>query len=130
MNAGKEPRPDNMTVAEGLKKIGAAFLFKRDVVYKNASIAVCQNYGSEKSSQELHAFVSTDLPQKSICVTKSQQELEDLDDDSTDIFKSNIVERYGIRPDSISSIDKLCLAEFAANCYKDYKKDSDETNDA
>ena len=37
--------------------------------------------------------VSADLPEKRICVTKSQQELEDLDDDSTDIFKSNIIER-------------------------------------
>ena len=60
MNAGKEARPDNMTVAEGLKKIGAAFLFTRDVVYKNASITVCQNYGSEKSFQvELYLPVMT-----------------------------------------------------------------------
>ena len=56
--------------------------------------------------------------------------MEDLDDDSTDIFKSNIVERYSIRPVSIPSIDKLCLAEFAAYYYKDYRKDSDETSDA
>lgn len=27
-------------------------------------------------------------------------------------------------------LDKLCLAEFAAYYYKDYKKESDETNDA
>ena len=59
---------------------------------------------------------------KSIPVTKSQQELEDLDDDSTEIFKSNIVERYGIRPDSVSSIDKLCLPEFAAYYFQDCKK--------
>ena len=71
----------------------------------------------------MYVFVSTDLPEKRIHVTKSQQELEDLDDDSTDIFKSNIFERYGIRPDSVSSIDRLCLAEFTA-CYynKDYRK--------
>ena len=75
-------------------------------------------------------FVSTDLPEKRIRVTKSQQELEDLDDDSTDIFKCNIIERYSIRPDSIPSIDKLCLAEFASYYYKDYRKDSDETSDA
>ena len=56
--------------------------------------------------------------------------MEDLDDDSTDVFKSNIVERYSIRPDSIPAIDKLCLAEFAAYYYKDYRKDSDETSDA
>ena len=59
-------------------------------------------------------FVSTDLHEKRIRVTKSQQELEDLHDDSTNLFKSNIVERYSIRPDSVPSIDKLCLTEFAA----------------
>ena len=75
-------------------------------------------------------FVSTDLPEKRVHVTKSKQELEDLDDDSTDIFKSNTIERYSIRSDSISVVDKLCLAEFAAYYYKDYRKDSDETNDA
>lgn len=47
-------------------------------------------------------FVSTDLPEKRVCVTKSKQELDDFDDDSTDIFKSNIIERYSIGPDSIS----------------------------
>ena len=95
---------------------------KERLVHKNASLTACHNYGAGKSSQELHVFVSTDLPEKSIPVTKSQQELEDLDDDSTDIFKSNIVERYGIRPDSVPSIDKLCLAELAAYYCKDYRK--------
>ena len=56
--------------------------------------------------------------------------MEDLDDESTDIFKSNIIVRYSIRPDSISVLDKLCLAEFAAYYYKDYRKESDETSDA
>ena len=40
------------------------------------------------------------------------------------------VERYGNRPKSIASVDKLCLAEFAASYYKDYKIPSDETSDA
>ena len=43
-------------------------------------------------------FVSTELPEKRLKVAKSQQELDELDDDSTDIYKSNIIERYSIRP--------------------------------
>ena len=82
------------------------------------------------AQKNLLLFLSTELPEERIYVTKSQQELEDLDDDSTDVFKSNIVEHYSIRPDSIPSIDILCLAEFAAYYYKDYRKDSDETSDA
>ena len=56
-------------------------------------------------------------------MTKTQEELDELDDDSTDIFKSNIVERYIIRPTSIALVDSMCLAQFAAYYYKDYKVD-------
>ena len=75
-------------------------------------------------------FVSTDLPEKRLRVAKSQQELDQLDDDSTDIYKSNIIERYGIRPNTIPSVNNMCLAEFAAYCYKDYKSDVSEAMDA
>lgn len=74
-------------------------------------------------------FVNTDFPQNRLCIPKSQDDLEELEDDSIDIFKSNIIERYGNRPKSVVSVDKLCLAEFAAFYYKDYKIQSDETND-
>ncbi len=62
-------------------------------------------------------------------ITKTQEELDELDDDSVDIFKSNIIERYIIRPTSIPTVDNMCLAEFAAYYYKDYKIDC-ETKDA
>ena len=39
---------------------------------------------------------------------------------------SNIIEQYSDRP---NIVDQLCLAEFAAYYYKDYKKDSDEFSD-
>ena len=54
----------------------------------------------------------------------------ELDDDSVDIFMSNIIERYSIRPRSIPVVDNLCLAEFAAYYYKDYKMDCSETKDS
>jgi hypothetical protein len=75
-------------------------------------------------------FVSTDLPDKRVCVTKTQSELDELDDDSTDIYKSNIIERYSLRPNTIPAVDKLCLAQFAALYYKDYRTDYDETKDS
>ena len=129
MNAAKEARADNMAVAEGLRKIGAAFLSTREVSSQEC-VYCCMPELWLRKIFPATVFVSADLPEERIRVTKSQQELEDLDDDSTDVFKSNIVERYSIRPDSIPSIDKLCLAEFAAYYYKDYRKDSDETSDA
>ena len=38
--------------------------------------------------------MSTDFPQNRLRIPKSQDDLDELDDDSTDIFKSNIIERY------------------------------------
>ena len=75
-------------------------------------------------------FVSTDLPEKRVRIAKSPEELDKLDNESTDIFKSNIIDRYTLRPQCIPSVDKLCLAEFAAYYYKEYRKDSQETADA
>lgn len=42
---------------------------------------------------------------------KSKQELEKLDPNSTDIFKSGPIERYAIRP---TEIENMCLADFVA----------------
>ena len=65
-------------------------------------------------------FVNTGLPEERCRVTKSKEEIEALDDESTDIFMSNIIERYSDRP---NITDQLCLAEFAAYYHKDYRKD-------
>ena len=53
-------------------------------------------------------FLSTDLPEKRLRMTKSQDELAVLDEDSTDIFKTNMIERYMRRPNLIAAIDNLC----------------------
>ena len=129
VNAAKEAKKENMKVRDGLKKIGAAFLSTREVSSQEC-VYRCMPELWLKKIFPATIFVNTNLPEKRIRVAKSQQELDDLDDESTDIFKSNIVERYAIRPQSITSVDNLCLAEFAAYYYKDYRKDSEETSDA
>ena len=129
IDAAKEAKTNNLGIAEGLIKIGASFLSTQEVSSQECVYCCMPELWLRKIFPGT-VFVSTDLPEKRVCVTKSKQELDDLDDDSTDIFKSNIIERFSIRPDSISVLDKLCLAEFAAYYYKDYRKESDETNDA
>ncbi|XP_015779208.1 PREDICTED: uncharacterized protein LOC107357078 [Acropora digitifera] len=128
-NAAKEARNSNLNVQDSLRKIGAAFLSTREVsaqecVYRGMP----QLWLSKIFPKTL--FVNKDFPQNRLRIPKSQDDLEELEDDSIDIFKSNIIERYSNRPKSIVSVDKLCLAEFAAFYYKDYKIPSDETNDA
>ena len=129
VNVAKEAKKENMKVRDGLKKIDAAFLSTREVSSQECVYRCMPELWLRKIFPAT-IFVNTNLPEKRIRVAKSQQELDDLDDESTDIFKSNIVERYAIRPQSITSVDNLCLAEFAAYYYKDYRKDSEETSDA
>ena len=129
VNAAKEAKQENLNVRDGLKKIGAAFLSTREVSSQECVYRCMPELWLRKIFPAT-IFVNTNIPDKRIRVAKSQQELDDLDDESTDIFKSNIIERYAIRPKSIASVDNLCLAEFAAYYYKDYRKDSQETADA
>ena len=118
INAAKEAKTNNLSVAEGLRKISAPFLSTQEVSSQECVYRCMPELWLRKIFPRT-VFVSTDLPEKRVRVTKSKQELNDFDDDSTDIFKSHIIERYSIRPDPISVLDKVCLAEFAAYYYKD-----------
>ena len=53
-----------------------------------------------------------------------------MDDDSTDIYKSNIIDIYSIRPAYVSSVNDMCFAAFAAYYYKDYNYNVSETIDS
>ena len=129
MNAAKEARETNLSVKDGLKKIGAAFLSTREVSSQECVYRCMPELWLRKIFPKT-IFISTGLPDKRLRVTKTQQELEELEDDCTDIYKSNIIERYSIRPNNIPSVDNMCLAEFATYYYKDYKTDVSETIDA
>ena len=66
---------------------------------------------------------------------KSRERIAELDDDSTDIFNSNIIERYCERPDRsfmngiYAQVDGLCLIEFASYYYKQHLRKEDQDND-
>jgi DNA replication protein DnaC len=129
MNAAKEAKTSNLNIRDGLKKIGAAFLSTREVSSQECVYRCMPELWLRKIFPKT-VFVNTGLPDKRIRVAKTQEQLDELDDESTDIFKSNIIERYMKRPRFISAVNNLCLAKFAAFYYKDYKKDNHETSDA
>ena len=129
MAAAKEAKEANLNIKDGLRKIGAAFLSTREVSSQECVYRCMPELWLRKIFPKT-VFVSTDFPDKRLRVAKNQQELDELEDDSTDIYKSNIIERYAIRPKNIPSVNNMCLAEFAAYYYKDYKTDISETIDA
>ena len=128
-NAAKEARSSNMNIRDGLKKIGAAFLSTREVSSQECVYRCMPELWLRKIFPKT-VFVNTDLPDKRVRVTKTTAELDELDDDSTDIYKSNIIERYSLRQREFPVVDRLCLAKFAAFYYRDYKTDDFETKDS
>ena len=61
------------------------------------------------------------------------EEIEQLDPDSTDIFKRNLVDRYidslisQYKNDMFGIVDHICFAIFLSHCYLDHEK-KDENN--
>ena len=117
MNAAKEAKTSNLTIKDSLRKVGAAFLSTREASSQECVYRCMPELWLRKVFPKT-VFVSTDLPENRIRVAKSKVELDELHEDSTDIYKSNIIERYSIRPNKIPIVDNLCLAEFATYYYK------------
>ena len=55
------------------------------------------------------------MPEEKCTILKSAEELNELPDDSTDIFQNGIIECYNNRQ---SKVDQLCLTQFASYYYK------------
>ena len=108
----------NLNIRDSLRKVGATFLSSREVSSQECVYRCMPELWLRKVFSKT-VFLSTDFPEKRVRVAKSKPELDELPDDSTDIYKSNIIEPYLIRPNTIPAVDNLCLAEFAANYYKE-----------
>ena len=81
MNAAKEARESKFNVKDELIKIGAAFLSTREVSAQE-SVYKCMPELWLRKIFPKTIFVSIDLPDKRLRVAKTQEELEELDDDS------------------------------------------------
>ena len=97
MQAAKEATALNLPVRDSLRKKGTAFLSTKEVSSQECVYRCMPELWLRKVFPKT-VFVNTDFPEKRVRVTKRQQELDELDGDSTDIYKSNIIERYSIRP--------------------------------
>ena len=114
--ASKECGTDD-SIRQQMKKVGNVFLSHREVsaqeaVYRLLSIPL------KKSSRQT-VFVNTGMPETRIHILKPKRDLEDLPEESEDIFQPNILDRYIARP---KSMEGTCLADFATNYKMDYEK--------
>ena len=132
--ASVEAKELNLNVKDTLRKIGAAFLSTIEVSSQECVYRCLPELWLRKTFPGT-VFVNTELPEKRIRTRKSNQQISELEDDSADIYNSNIIERYSDRPNStymgnkFAEVDRLCLAEFASYYYKCYFTFDDEKND-
>ena len=104
-NACKEAE----TVKDKLKAIGNVFLKSREVSQHEA-IARFNSMPLKESNTPV-IFIPTGFKNQRTRLLKPNSVLQTMDDDDTDVFLPNIIDKYAARP---SLLDKLCLAEFAS----------------
>ena len=70
-------------------------------------------------------FVNTNPKNERIAVLKSSDDLNQLDDDDTNVFQKSLVDRYQHRPHTLRL---MCLAKFAATYVVKYTNDDAESD--
>ena len=93
-----------------LRRLGSVFLNHREVsaqeaVYRILSMPL-------KQLRRKVVFVNTAAKEDRISLLKPINQIQDMDEDSEDIYQTSLINRYAARPDQLND---MCLAEFAAN---------------
>ena len=124
--AAKEIKNQHLNVCDGMTKIAYSFISLCQLSIQEAVYNVLLELWLRKCSPGI-SFINTNLPDNRIMMIKSKEELELLPDNSTDIFKKSIIDRYMDRPTCrmFAPSNALCLAQFASLYYKKTFSDND-----
>lgn len=90
---------ENLNLPDRMRKLALAFLSHRQYSLQEAVYQVLLELWLRKCFPGI-VFANTNLPDKRYRVCKSQEELEELPKDSTDVFKRNMLDRYIDRPNA------------------------------
>ena len=68
-------------------------------------------------------FLNTNLPDERIRLLKTKKELLDIHEDSKDIYRNGIIEKYVDRPTTGKFLElrRMCFAAFAATTLESLK---------
>ncbi|KAK3933134.1 Halomucin [Frankliniella fusca] len=106
----QEVREGNENLRKSLTKLSNAFYNNSELSIQEACYNILQ-IPLSRSSEEC-IFIPTFPAKDRVRMVKSHRKLEQLDEESTDMFESGLLEHYINRPDSLKD---ECLAHFAAN---------------
>ena len=103
--------PVNHYTRDTLKALGNKFMNCRSISIQEAIMRCLPHLAMSNFSLQV-IYIPSDMPEYRHGKLKSKKDLENLPDDSIDIFEKGIIDKYSNRPFSLHS---LCYAEFAAN---------------
>ena len=132
--AAKEARDMNKNNYEEMKSVSRAYANKREVSVQEAVYHVMPELWLRKTFPKV-SFANSNLPENRYRMCKSKEEIDELPEDSQDVFKRNMIDRYIDRPNltfkngKYSIMDGLCFAEFLSLYYVAPKK-LDDINDS
>ena len=133
--AAKEALKGNKSDYEKMKAIAKAYITKRECSAQEAVYLIMPGLWLRKLFPRV-IFSNSNLPEKWFRIFKKKAKIDELPDDSTDIFQRNMLDRYLDRPNEnfkngeYKIIDQLCFAEFLSLYYVDAKQLEISENDS
>ena len=107
-NVCRECRGEDIRVQ--LRRIQSVFLNHRELSAQEAAYRILSL--PLKQLSRTVVFINTSPKQDRVTMLKPTRQLNQMEDESENIYLTSLIDRYAARPDSL---DSLCLAEFAAN---------------
>ena len=128
-----DARETNLGKFEEMISIAKAYASNRECSVQEAVYHVLPELWLRKTFPCV-LFLNSNLPNERFRMCKSQSEIAELPEDSVDIFKTNMLDRYLDRPNSTfmggryRNVDKMCYAFFVAYYYAASRLNDGEGN--
>ena len=118
-----EARKQNSTIKQQVRDIGSTFLNNVEISAQEAVYIILQ-LPMRKASRQI-VFINTSPKDERVEVLKPVSYINELDDDSEDIFASGLIKRYAKRP---ASLENLTLADDSSGSYVRQSNELDTDN--
>ena len=132
--AAKEALDNELGHFDTMKNILQAYTSKRECSVQEAVNHVLPELHLRGIFHSIY-FVNTNLPKERSKILRAEEELKNLPDNSTNIFKRNTLDRYMDRSNHAfcqrrySMLDSFCFAEFISSYTLIYKPKEVDEND-
>ncbi|XP_066921397.1 uncharacterized protein [Clytia hemisphaerica] len=123
----KQAKDSNDSQFEQMSKIAKVYNSNRECSIQEAVYLTMPELWLRKCFPAI-SFVNTNLPDQRYRIFKSKEEIEELPEDSDDLFKRNMLNRYIDRPNT-GQFNTMCYATFCANYTLDTQKNTNDEND-